>query len=200
MINGKALFHLVFVFWIVMDAVGTLPIFVSLLKHFDPAKQRKIIIRELLIALGVMIIFLFFGQGFLNLLHITQPSLQVSGGIILFMLAIKMIFSIPPRDEKIIEKKLPKDPLIVPLAIPAIAGPGILAMITLYAGGLQNTATVLVALIIAWFFSLLVLLAAPLLKKYLGDNGVVAVERLFGYILVLISTQMTVSGILSGIK
>lgn len=200
MINGKVLFHLVFVFWIVMDAVGTLPIFVSLLKHFDPAKQRKIIIRELLIALGVMIVFLFFGQGFLNLLNITQPSLQVSGGIILFMLALKMIFSLPPREDKVIAKKLPKDPLIVPLAIPAIAGPGILAMITLYGGGIENTVTVLIAIIIAWFFSLLVLLAAPLLKKYLGDNGVVAVERLFGYILVLISSQMTVSGILSGIK
>lgn len=109
-LNWKSLFHLVFLFWIVMDALGTLPIFVSLLKHFEPSKQRRIITRELLIALGIMIVFLFFGHGFFGLLHITPASLQIAGGIILFILAVKMIFSKPISGEE--KVTIPKDPLI----------------------------------------------------------------------------------------
>jgi multiple antibiotic resistance protein len=193
--SWKSLFHLVFLFWIVMDALGTLPIFVSLLKHFNPKKQRTIIIRELSIALGIMIIFLFFGHGFFKLLRITPASLQMAGGIILFLLAIKMIFSKPGVDRNV--SKVPKDPLIVPLAVPLIAGPGILATIALYAGGIESTFTVFTAIVLAWFFTFLVLLTSPFLNKLFGENGVIAIERLFGFVLVLIATQMTVNGLTS---
>lgn len=193
--NWKSLFHLVFLFWIVMDALGTLPIFVSLLKHFHPSKQRKIIARELSIALGIMLVFLFFGNGFFKLLQITPSSLQIAGGIILFMLAIKMIFSKPGAHENV--NKVPRDPLIVPLAVPLIAGPGILATITLYAGGIESNTTIFFAIILAWFFTLIVLLVSPVLNRLFGENGVVAIERLFGFILVLISTQMAFNGFIS---
>jgi multiple antibiotic resistance protein len=195
--SWKALFHLVFLFWVVMDSLGTLPIFVSLLKHFDPAKQKKIITRELLIALVIMIIFLYFGQGFFTLFKITPSSLEMAGGIILFILALKMIFSTHAHEKK--ESQELKDPLIVPLAVPSIAGPGILATITLYGGGLGNSVSVLVAIIIAWLLSFIVLIVSPQLNKYLGDNGVIAVERLFGYILILISTQMALHGLLTAL-
>lgn len=195
---GKhSLFRLVFLFWIVMDAFGTLPLFVSLLKHFEPAKQRKIIFREMLIALGIMVIFLFFGHSFFHFLHITSSSLQIAGGIILFLLAVKMIFSLPGKEKK---GRVPKDPLIVPLAVPSIAGPGILATITLYAGVIENNVIVLIAILLAWAFSLPLLLFSPTLTKFLGDNGVVTCERLFGYILVLISTQMAFAGLVSALK
>jgi multiple antibiotic resistance protein len=194
----KGLFHMVFLFWVVMDALGTLPIFVSLLKHFDHSRQKKIITRELIIALGIMIIFLYFGKGFFSLFKITTSSLQIAGGIILFMIAIKMIFSNPPTEKK--SEKIPKDPLIVPLAVPSIAGPGILATITLYGGGLENRWAVLLAIIIAWVLSFLILLISPKLNKILGENGVVAVERLFGYILVLIAIQMAFSGLVTALK
>jgi len=192
-----SLFHLVFLFWIVMDSLGTLPLFVSLLKHFDPPTQRKIICREMLIALGLMIFFLFFGKGFFSFLHISHSSLQISGGIILFLLAVKMIFSTPELERK---TRIPKDPLIVPLAVPSIAGPGILAIITLYAGGIANNFTVLLAIIIAWGFSLPLLLLSSTLTKLFGENGITATERLFGYILVLISTQMAFSGFTAAFK
>lgn len=185
---------MVFLFWIVLDPLGNVPIFVGLLSHFEPAQQQKIIIRELLIALGIMVIFLFFGQGFFHVLHISESSLQVAGGIILFMIAIKMIFSSPMQEK---QGRVPKDPLIVPLAVPAVAGPGILATITLYGGGLQNNLLVLTAIVISWLLLLPFLLFSPYLKKWLGENGLIATERLFGYIIILISTQMTFSGLFS---
>ena len=91
---------------------------------------------------------------------------------------------------------VPKDPLIVPLAVPSIAGPGILATITLY-GGIENTLTVFFAIILAWLFTFLVLIISPFLNRILKENGVIAVERLFGFILVLISTQMALNGFIS---
>lgn len=195
--HGTSLFHLVFLFWVIMDSLGTLPLFVSLLKHFEPARQRKIILREMIIALGLMIIFLFFGHGFFSLLHITHASLEMAGGIILFLLAIKMVFS-TPSTEKI--QAVPKDPLIVPLAVPSIAGPGILATITLYGGGIASNLTVLLAVVIAWLLSLPLLLFSPLLTKKLGDNGIVAIERLFGYIIILISSEMALHGLSTAMK
>ncbi len=181
-----------------MDSLGTLPVFVSLLKHFEPSKQYKIITRELLAALGLMILFLYFGQTFLGLLNISHSTLQIAGGTILFLIAIKMIFAKPSFEKQ--EKRLPRDPLIVPLAVPSIAGPGILATITLYGGGIENKATVLLAIVIAWALSLVVLLLSPFLNTRLGENGVVAIERLFGYIIVLISTQMAFTGLVAALK
>jgi multiple antibiotic resistance protein len=197
-VSGKSLFQLVFLFWVVMDSLGTLPIFVSLLKHFEPSKQYRIITRELLFALALMILFLFFGQTFLGLLNISHAALEIAGGTILFLIAIKMIFSKPSFEKK--EKNLSRDPLIVPLAVPSIAGPAILATIALYGGGIQNKATVLLAVVIAWALSLIVLLLSPFLNTRLGENGVVAIERLFGYIVVLISTQMAFTGLVSALK
>jgi len=192
-ITAQSLFQLVFLFWVIMDSLGTLPIFVSLLKHLEPSKQYRVITRELLIALGLMILFLYFGQTFLKLMQISHATLQITGGAVLFLLAVKMIFSKPSIEQKE-KKKIPKDPFIVPLAIPLIAGPGILATITLYAG-IENQFTVLLAIIIAWFLSLVVLLLSPFLNTRLGVNGVVAIERLFGYIIVLIATDMAYQGL-----
>ncbi len=194
---GKSVFQLAFLFWVVLDSLGTLPMFVSLLKHCEPSKQYRIITRELLIALAIMIVFLYFGQGFLKLLDISLPTLQMAGGTILFLLAIKMIFAMPSFEKK--DQKMAKDPFIVPLAIPLVAGPGILATITFY-GGIEQPTTVLLAIIIAWAFTLVVLLLSPFLNKQLGENGVIAVERLFGFIVVLISVQMAYTGLISTLQ
>lgn len=191
------LFHMSFLFLMVMDPLGNVPIFISAIKYFDPKKQRVIILRELLIALGFMIIFLFGGQGFFQLLHVSESSLQIAGGIILFLIAIPMIFA-TPHEEKV--TRIPKDPLIVPLAIPAVAGPGILATMTLYGGTAENKSLVLLAVIIAWLFLLPTLLFSPYLKKLLGENGLAAAERLFGYLVVLISTQMALNGLTSALS
>ncbi|MFZ0565163.1 MAG: MarC family protein [Chlamydiales bacterium] len=189
------IFNMAFLFFIIMDPFGNLPLFVSLLKHLDPKRQRAIIVRELLIALLVMVLALFFGYGFFQLLNVTESSLQISGGIILFIIALRLIFSHMGRAKT---GRIAKDPLIVPLAVPAVAGPGILATITLYAGDVDsNNFIVLLAILIAWIFILPILLFAPSLKRFLGENGIVASEKLFGYIVVLVSIEMTVNGFIA---
>ncbi len=189
------LFHMAFTLIVVLDPLGNIPIFASLLKHFDAKKQREIIIRELLISLGLMIVFLFFGQGFFHFLNVKESSLQIAGGIILFLIAIRMVFSTPKYER--VGQKIPKDPFIVPLAIPAIAGPAILATLTLFGGSGASKITVLGALLIAWALMVPTLLLSPYLKKLLGENGIVGVERLFGYLVVLIATNMAISGFLA---
>lgn len=187
--------HTAVVFWIILDSLGNVPLFVTALKHFEPKKQRRIILREMLIALGVMILFLFFGEAFFKMLNIQKSSLQIAGGVILFLISIQMVFASHKKEEK---RLLPKDPLIVPLAIPATTGPGVLTMISLYAGGLETSKLeVFIAIFLAWLFSLPVVLLSTLLKRLLGDNGLIALERLFGYIIVLIAMNVMLSGLFS---
>lgn len=188
----KDLFNISLLFWIIMDPLGNVPIFLSYLKHYDVPEQKRIIWREMLIALGVMVAFLFFGQAFFSMLTIKDASLEMAGGIILFLIAIRMVFAAHHAVEQPIVKS---DPLIVPLAIPAVAGPGILATITLYAGTHTSKTVVFIAILIAWAFSVPALLLAPFLKRMLGENGLIAIERLFGYCIVLIATKMVLHGL-----
>lgn len=114
--------------FLVMDPVGNIPFFLTTLKNVDSAKHRRIIVRELLIALAVLVFFLFAGQLILDVLHISEPSLSIAGGIILFLIAIRMIFASP---EGIFNTELQGEPFIVPLAIPFVAGPSALAAVLL---------------------------------------------------------------------
>ncbi|MCP5470190.1 MAG: antibiotic transporter [Chlamydiales bacterium] len=194
----ERLIHLTFLFLIILDPLGNVPIFVGVLKHLDHTVQRKVIIREMLIALGIMVIFLFFGNGFFQLLNVGEHSLEVTGGVILFLIALPMIFS-HPQDTEV--KPSRSDPLIVPLAVPAVAGPAILAAITVYGGGVeQSKMLVLFAILISWILTLPVLLLAPLLKKYLGENGLVAIEQFFGYLIILVAGKMILHGILGAFQ
>lgn len=195
--NNPSLLHLAILFFIVMDSLGNIPIFVSVLRPFDTAKQKKIILRELLISLAIMIFALFFGKGFFSLLHISQASLQIAGGAILFIIAVKMVFATPGAEVK---NGNVQDPLIVPLAIPAVAGPAIIATISLYGGSDENKGIVLLAILIAWAATFPILFFSPYLKKILGDNGLTAVERLFGYLIVLIAVDMAIKGLVSGLS
>lgn len=194
--NLSALLHTSLIFWIVLDPFANIPFFLTVLKPFDGPKQRKIILREMFIALAVMILFLFFGKGFFQLMHISQPSLEITGGIILFIIAMQMIFT-PPAAKK--PPSPPEEPFIVPLAVPAVAGPAILATITLYGGGGSDNGVliILAAIFLAWLLLLPPLLLASNLKKWLGQRGIIAIERLFGYLIVVIAAQMTLSGIIS---
>lgn len=195
--NWPLFFQTTFLFWIILDSVGSVPLYVSQLKYYEAKKQRKIILREMLIALVVLLFFFFFGERFFSTLNIKKSALQASGGIILLMISIKMVFA-EPHDEKKESSNQRKEPMIVPLAVPAISGPGILATITLYGSGhILNTTAVFFAIILAWILSLPVLLASSLLKDILGQNGLLAIERLFGYIVVLIAAQTTLNGLLA---
>jgi len=184
---------------LIMDPLGNLPIFMSVLKHIDPKRRRVIIIRELLIALVIMLLFLFTGEKMLAFLNLRAETVSISGGIILFLIAIKMIFPSPESTTS----GLPagEEPFLVPLAIPLLAGPSLLATLMLmshqYPG---DMGMLIIALFIAWGITAAILMMSGLFLRLLGSKGVNALERLMGLILIMIATQMFLDGIRAYLK
>lgn len=189
--DTNSIFKIALSLWILMDPIGNIPIFISVLKDVDHKKQKLIILRELLIALAIIIAFYFVGDFLLSALGVTQDSVMISGGLILFLIAIKMIFPVEEVEEK---QKKEKEPFIVPLAVPLVAGPAILAAVMIYSKQV-STFTTISAIIIAWIGSALILLPSLFIRKLLGPRGIIACERLMGLILTLISVQMFLHGI-----
>ena len=186
------LFSLTFSLFLLMDPFGNIPIYIALLKDLSPKRQLTIIIRELLIALFVIVLFTFVGKHLLNLLHVGQETILVAGGLILFMIALKMIF--PKGKDPYADNPMQGEPFIVPLAIPLVAGPSVLAAVMIYSHQETNT-TLIISICLAWIFSTFILLSAPFLKKILGTRGITAGERLMGLLLTLMSVQMFLDGI-----
>jgi len=183
------------VLFFVMDPLGNIPIFLSLLKDIEPKRRWKIISRELLIALVILLIFLFFGQQLLNLLQLESESVNIAGGIILFIIGIRMVF---PSRGGVMGDQLEGEPFIVPLAIPLIAGPSALATLMLLVNSdPSNMINWLYVLLIAWILTAVILLSAPIFYKILRKRGLAAIERLMGMILIMIAVQMFVTGIRS---
>ncbi|MGI6455356.1 MAG: MarC family protein [bacterium] len=178
--------------FLVLDPLGNIPIFVSILRRYDVAKQREIIIRESLIALGVLILFLFSGQYLLTLMHIDQSSLGIAGGIILFIIALKMIFT---GAADVFSTSDYDEPLIVPLAIPSIAGPSAMATVMLLmARDPAHWLHWLIALVTAWLLTFVILYFCNQLSSLLGKKGMVAIERLMGMLLTAVAVQMFING------
>jgi len=188
-----SLFSIAFSLFLLMDSVGNIPFFITFLKGVDPKRHNIIIFRELLIALGIIIIFAFIGEALMDFLHVRNDTVQIAGGIILFLICLKMIF--PPAKNP--NENMPHDsePFIVPLAVPLIAGPAVLAAVMIYARQENNALVMVGAILLAWAISLLVLLTSSFLKRTLGWRGIVAIERLMGLILTLIAIQMFLSGV-----
>jgi MarC family membrane protein len=183
-----------FALFLLMDSLGNVPIFISILKDIAPRRQRMIILRELFIALIIIILFNYLGDGLLGFLNVTMPTILISGAIILFLIAIKMIF--PAKKDPDTEPSPDKEPFIVPLAMPLVAGPAVLAAVMLYSGQHKDDSTkTIVAIVIAWAASTLILISSPLWKRVLGARGLVACERLMGLILTLMAVQMLLDGI-----
>jgi MarC family membrane protein len=179
--------------WILIDPIGDVPLFIALLNKMPPERQKKIICREMLIGLSTMVLFLFIGDGVLRFLNIQPSSLSIAGGIILFLISIKMIF--PLKRESPEDLDIETEPFIVPLAIPLVAGPSVLAAIMIYARQQEQNWAILASICIAWAISLAILLSAPFLHQALGKKGIKACERLMGLILTLMATQMFLSGL-----
>lgn len=186
------IFSLALSLFILMDAIGNVPLYISFLKHLPPERQRIVIVRELLIALGVIILFALLGEALMDFLHIDSHTIQVAGGIILFILSLKMIF--PPNKNP--NERMPHntEPLVVPLAVPLVAGPAVLAAVMIYSKQETHIFVLLGAILIAWATSLVILLSSSLLKHILGWRGITAMERLMGLILTLIAVQMFLTG------
>ena len=180
--------------FLTMDPLGNVPIFISTLQDVEPRRRTRVIVRELLLALGIMVLFLFFGQYLLKVMHLSQESISIAGGIILFLIAMKMVFPVTRTAEE--EDELQGEPLLVPLAIPLVAGPSALAMVLLLATGHPGRmGEWTLALLAAWAVTALILVSSNTLQKWLGKRGLIAVERLMGMLLVALSVEMFLDGI-----
>jgi MarC family membrane protein len=185
-------------FFLVMDPLGNIPFFLSTLKEVDPARRTFVLLRELLIAYAVMAVFLFAGEALLSLLNISGPALTISGGVILFLIALRMVF---PSPEKSMREEVAGEPFIVPLAIPYVAGPSLLATeLLLMSQQPGRWPEWLGALTLAWLGTAVIVLLGSKLSALLGQRGLIALERLTGMVLVAIAVQMFLSGLTSFIN
>ena len=179
--------------FLILDPLGNIPVFLSLLKPLPPHRQRIVVIRELLIALGVLFGFLWCGKVVLDAMHLRQESVSIAGGIVLFLIGLKMIF---PSPEGMFGDAIDGEPFIVPMAIPMVAGPSGMASVMLL--GSQEPDRMgdwSLALFLAWLAAAVILFSATSLYKILGQRVLVAVERLMGMLLVAISVQMLMDGV-----
>ncbi|QNN47134.1 YhgN family NAAT transporter [Thermomonas brevis] len=179
----------------ILDPLGNIPVLLSLFKGLPAARQRKVLMRELLIALVVLMLFLWGGQYALELMHLRQESVSIAGGIVLFLIGLRMIF---PTSEGVMGDVPGGEPFVVPLAIPMIAGPsGMAAVMLLGSQEPDRMGDWMLALTLAWGATALILFSATWLKKLLGTRVLTAVERLMGMVIVALSVQMFLDGIKS---
>lgn len=177
---------------LIMDPFGNIPLFISALKKVSPERRKIVLIRELVIALLIMVCFLFLGKWFMHAFGVRSFSLSIAGGIILFIISARLVFggeeqpSADPKEE---------EPFVVPLAIPLVAGPAVLSMIMILSAQNPNKMVTLGAILVASFFNSLILMLSFPISKLLGKRGLVAIERLSGMVLVLMSVDMVMSGV-----
>ena len=184
--------------FLILDPLGNIPVFLSMLRELPPQRQRIVLARELLIALGVLMLFLWAGKYALELMHLRQESVSIAGGIVLFLIGIRMIF---PPPEGLMGEIPDGEPFIVPMAIPLVAGPsGMAAVILMGSNDPSRLWDWSLALLIAWAATAAILFSATYLYKWLGQRALVAVERLMGMLLVAISVQMLMDGIATYLK
>ena len=179
---------------LIMDPLGNIPLFLSVLKTVESeSRRRKILIRELFLALLVLLLFLFAGEYLLKWLNLRQEAVSIAGGIVLFLISLRMIF---PSEKGIMGEMPEGEPFFVPLAVPLLAGPSTLAMLILLARSQpERIFDWLAAVLGAWAVTSLIMLSSSKLNKLFGKRGLIAVERLMGMVLVAISVQMLMDGI-----
>ena len=181
--------------FLVLDAPGNVPFFLSILKDVPPKRRRWVMVRELLIALAVLIAFLVGGRELLSVMQLRQEAISIGGGVVLFLIAIKMVF--PPRDGGGIFGPVGQgEPFIVPLAIPGVAGPSAMATLLLLTSAQPGREVEWgVALLVAWLATAVILLASTWLFKYIGESVLAALERVMGMLLIALAAQMILGGI-----
>ncbi len=177
----------------VLDPFGNIAILLPILEGMDNRRRYRIIIREVLIGLIILLFFLFFGDDFLKIFHFKTGSVTIAGGIIFFIIGIRMIFPDPSKSNVFSDGS---EPFIVPIAMPMIAGPAALASLILLSHSYPTQRNgLLISLLVAWSISTLIFLAAPMLYRILKKRGLKAMERLMGMLLLIMSIQMVTDGI-----
>ena len=177
----------------VMDPIGNIPLFLAALKPVEPARRMVVVARELLIAYALLAGFLFAGGPLLGSLGISEPALTIAGGIVLFLISVRMVF---PEVHGPLAETVAGEPFVVPLSVPYVAGPSALATVLLLTsrepGRLRDW---LIAISAAWAASAVILLGSARLARLLGDKGITAIERLMGMVLVASAVQMVLDGV-----
>lgn len=183
----------------VMDPLGNIPIFLSVLAKVPEERRRIILARELFIAFLIMVVFLFCGEFFLKLLGLKSESVSVGGGIVLFLISLRMIF--PDESKHSAQKSdnppaTEEEPFLIPLAVPLLAGPSTLAVLLLFQAQQRGTQLYLFgSLTLAWLATAVILLSSEIFVKVLKKRGLIALERLMGMLLVTLATQMILDGV-----
>ena len=179
--------------FLILDPLGNIPVFLSMLRRLEPQRQRIVLARELLIALAVLMLFLWAGKYALEVMHLRQEAVAIAGGIVLFLIGIRMIF---PPPEGLMGEIPGGEPFIVPMAIPLVAGPsGMAAVMLMGSKEPERLGEWSLALLLAWAATALILFSATSLYRLLGARALTAIERLMGMLLVAISVQMLLDGL-----
>lgn len=186
-----SLFSIALTFFLVANPIGNSPAILALVKDFDFGRQKKILLREGLFALLLALFFQYFGEMFLNLLKIKGYAVTLTGGVILFLTSLSMIFPKRASGESTTAKQ---EPFIVPIATPLLSGAGLLTIIMLYSKQEENDMLITGAILIAWVGVLSVLLAAPYIQKVFGRRGMQALEQLMGMVLSMVAIEMITKG------
>lgn len=190
------LFSSVFLLLLVLDPLGNIPFVLSLLRQVPKERHPSIILRECAIAVVVLIAFLCIGDWLLMAMRLSDPALEIAGGLILFLIALRMVF--PPTHAAALElagHERDGEPFIVPLAIPMIAGPSALATVLLASRQSGQMMVWVGAIVLASAINAAFLLASGWFARLFGKAGMEALERLMGLILTTMSVQMLISGI-----
>ena len=177
---------------LITDPVGNIPIFANALKHVPAQRRPRVILREISVAFFLLLTFMFVGEGFLRVMNLSELALQIGGGVILFLIALRMVFP-PPI---VAETELLMEPLIVPLAVPSIAGPSALATVLLLVSQQPEKRMEWVgALCLTMLICATVLMSAERIQRLIGTRVVTAIERLMGLVLVSVAIEMLLRGI-----
>ncbi|CCB86768.1 MULTISPECIES: MarC family protein [Parachlamydia] len=190
--SGQSIFSIALTLFLVTNPVGNAPAIIALIKDFDFSRQKAIMLREATFSLLLALFFQYFGEVFLNTLHIDRYTVSLCGGTLLFLISLSMIF--PLHHEETV-KATKHEPFFVPIATPILSGPGLLAMIMLLSAQVSSNFAMSLAILLAWVGVFFVLLIAPYLNRVLGKRGLLALEQLMGLVLSIISTDMLVKGV-----
>lgn len=178
--------------FLIMDPIGNVQAYLSLFKDTPPARQKKIVIREMLIALAVMLSIYALGEYLFNFLELSEVAVRIASGVVMFLIAIKIMFP----DATSLRANLPAgEPFIIPFAIPLIAGPALMATILLFGHMEHCRPMMLTAIGLSWMAACIVFFLAPILNRYLGKNGLTAAEKLMGMVLVMLAIQRFMEGV-----
>jgi multiple antibiotic resistance protein len=192
--SGVNLLAISVTLFLVLDPFGNAAVFHGVLAKIPENRRRMVLVRELLIALGILLGFLFLGKHLLGFLGLRPATLSISGGILLFLIALGMVFP----SHSVLGETGDEEPFIVPLAVPLMAGPSTIALILLTASKFPDaTAWIALAVGAAWLASSIILLLSPAMLRFLGTKGTRALERLMGLLLILVAVQMFLDGVTS---